>query len=144
MVQQVDHSLLLSFLLPLASPDSLLDVEIQVSHCLRFVLSEVCRYASLKCQNEVDCSKLFSKASHTCFTTLRSLTVSSRVSQRLYALSPPATSIRAHCLSSGIWSATKITSIPPLEDLPCGHLISCSPVHLRILLPWDRRHDFCN
>ena len=43
MLQQVDHSLLLSFLLPLAQPDSLLDAEIQVSHCLWFVLSEVCQ-----------------------------------------------------------------------------------------------------
>ena len=66
-------------------------------------------------KSEVDCSKLFSKASHTCFTTLWSLTVSSRVSQRLYASSPPATSMRAHCLSSGIWSATKITSIRRLK-----------------------------
>ena len=73
------------------------------------------KYASLKCQNEVDCSKLFSKASHTCFATLQSVTVSSRVSQRLYASLPPATSMRAHCLSSGIWSATKITSIRRLK-----------------------------
>ena len=43
MVQQVNHSLLLMFLLPLVPPDSLLDVEIQVSCCLRFVLSEVCQ-----------------------------------------------------------------------------------------------------
>ena len=43
MVQQVYHLLLLSFLLPLAPPDSLLDAEIQISHCLQFVLSEVCQ-----------------------------------------------------------------------------------------------------
>ena len=43
MVQQVDHSLLFRLLLPLAPPDSLLDAEIQVSRCLRFVLSEVCQ-----------------------------------------------------------------------------------------------------
>ena len=97
------------------------------------------RYVSLKCQNEVDCSKLFSNAFHTCSTCLRSVTVSSRVSQWLYASSPPATSMRAHCLSSGTWSATKITFIRRLKDF---HLVSCSPVHLRILLPWDHRHDF--
>ena len=43
MVQQVDHSLLFSFLLPLAPPDSLLDAEIEISHCLQFILSEVCQ-----------------------------------------------------------------------------------------------------
>ena len=63
--------------------------------------------------------------------TLRSLTVSSRVSQQLYASSPPATSMRAHCLSSGIWSATKITFHSPLQDsskrLPCLLLSSSSP-----------------
>ena len=80
------------------------------------------KYVSLKCQNEVDCSKLFSKASHTCCTILRSLTVSSRVSQRLYASSPPATSMRAHCLSSGIWSATKITSIHHLKTFHAATL----------------------
>ena len=80
------------------------------------------KYVSLKCQNEVDCSKLFSKASHTCFTTLRSVTVSSRVSQQLYASSPPATSMRAHCLSSGIWSATKITSIRRLKTFQAATL----------------------
>ena len=31
-----------------------------------------------------------------------------------------------------------------LEGPPCGNLVSCSPVHLWILLPWDQRHDFCN
>ena len=77
---------------------------------------------SLKCQNEVDCSKLFSKVSHTCFTTLWSLTVSSRVSQRLYASLPPATSMRAHCLSSGIWSAMKITSIHHLKTFQVATL----------------------
>ena len=41
MVQQVDHSLLFWLLLPLVPPDSLLDVKIQVSRCLRFVLPEV-------------------------------------------------------------------------------------------------------
>ena len=75
------------------------------------------RYVSLKCQNEVDCSKLFSNAFHTCSTFLQSSTLSSRVSQWLYASSPPATSMRAHCLSSGTWSATKITFIPRLKAL---------------------------
>ena len=32
----------------------------------------------------------------------------------------------------------------PLEDLPSGYLVCCSPVHLRILLPWYRRHAYCN
>ena len=28
-----------------------------------------------------------------------------------------------------------------LENLPSGHFVGCSPVHLRILLPWDcHRH----
>ena len=80
------------------------------------------RYVSLKCQNEVDCSKLFSNAVHTCSTFLRFCTVSSRVSQRLYASSPPATSMRAHCLSSGIWSATKITSIRRLKTFQAATL----------------------
>ena len=80
------------------------------------------RYASLKCQNEVDCSKLFLKASHTWSTFLRSWTVSSRVSQWLYALSPPATSMRAHCLSSGIWSALKITFICHLKSFHAATL----------------------
>ena len=122
MVQQVDHSLLFRLLLPLASPDSLLDVEIQVCCCLRFVLSEVYQIGISEMPNEVDCSKLFSKASHTCFTTLRSFTVCSRVSQRLYASLPPATSMRAHCLSSGIWSATKITSIRCLKTFQAATL----------------------
>ena len=39
-----------------------------------------------------------------------------RVSQQLYASSPPATSMRAHCLSSGTWSATKITFIRRLKS----------------------------
>ena len=82
-------------------------------------------------QNEVDCSKLFSNAFHTCSTFLRSCTVSSRVSQRLYASSPPATSMRAHCLSSGIWSATKITSIRRLKTFQAAYfcllLSSSSP-----------------
>ena len=80
------------------------------------------RYVSLKCQNEVDCSKLFSNAFHTCSTFLQSCTVSSRVSQRLYASSPPATSMRAHCLSSGIWSAMKITSIRRLKTFQAATL----------------------
>ena len=122
MVQQVDHSHLVMLSPPLASFDGLLDAEIQVSRCLGFVLSEVCQIASLKCQNEVDCSKLFSKTSHTCFTTLRSSTFSSRVSQRLCASSPPATSMRAHCLSSGTWSATKITSIRRLKTFHAATL----------------------
>ena len=146
MVQQVNHSLLLSFLLPLAPPDSLLDVEIRVSHCLRFVLSEVCQISvSEKCPKmKFDCSKLFWKASHTWSTFLRSWTVSSRVSQRLYALSPPATSMRAPLplLRYLVCHEDHIHS--PLEEFPCDHLVSCSPVHLQILLPWDRRHDFCN
>ena len=43
MVQQVDHLPLFGLLLPLAPPDSLLDAEIQVGCCLRFVLPEVCQ-----------------------------------------------------------------------------------------------------
>ena len=75
--------------------------------------------------------------SHTWSTFLWSSTVSSRVSQQLYAPSPLATSMRAHCLSSGTWSATKITFIHRLKELPCGHLVGCSPVHLWILLPLE-------
>ena len=41
MVQQGDHSLLFGILIPLAPSDSLLDAEIQVSHQLRGVLSEI-------------------------------------------------------------------------------------------------------
>ena len=89
------------------------------------------RYVSLKCQNEVDCSKLFSNAFHTYSTFLRSSTLSSRVSQRLYASSPPATSMRAHCLSSGTWSAMMITFIHCLKALHaatfCLLLSSSSP-----------------
>ena len=80
------------------------------------------RYVSLKCQNEVDCLKLFSKASHTWSTFWQSWTVSSRVSQWLYASSPPATSMRAHCLSLGIWSATKITCICRLKSFHAATL----------------------
>ena len=80
------------------------------------------RYVSLKCQNEVDCSKLFSNAFRTCSTFLRSSTLSSRVSQWLYASSPPATSMRAHCLSSGTWSATKIPFIRHLKALHAATL----------------------
>ena len=36
--------------------------------------------------------------------------------------SPPATSMRAHCLSSGIWSATKITSIRRLKTFQAATL----------------------
>ena len=102
------------------------------------------RYMSLKCQNEVDCSKLFSNTSHTCSTFLRSSTLSSRVSQRLYASSPPATSIEGplSLLRDLVCHEDHIHL--PLEGSPCGYLVCCSPVHLRILLPWDRRHDFCN
>ena len=50
------------------------------------------------------------------------LRLSSRVSQRLYALSPPATSMRAHCLSSGIWSAMKITFIRRLKSFHAATL----------------------
>ena len=32
----------------------------------------------------------------------------------------------------------------PFEDLPSGYFVCCSPVHLRIFLPWDRRHVYCN
>ena len=31
----------------------------------------------------------------------------------------------------------------PLEEFPCGNLVGCSPVHLQILLPWDRWHFVC-
>ena len=116
MVQQVDHSLLLRFLLPLAPPDRSRSAVVSDSSCLKSA-----RYVSLKCQNEVDCSKLFSNAFHTCSTFLRSLTLS-RVSQQLYASSPPATSMRAHCLSSGTWSATKITFIRRLKALHAATL----------------------
>ena len=123
MVQQVNHSLLFGLLLPLAPPDSLLDAKVQVSRCLGLVLPEVCQIrVSEMPKNEVDCSKLFSNAIHTWSTFLRFCTVSSRVSQRLYASSPPATSMRAHCLSSGIWSATKITSIRRLKTFQAATL----------------------
>ena len=46
MVQEVDHSLLFRLPLPLAPPDSLLDVEIQVSRCLRFITASPCHHVT--------------------------------------------------------------------------------------------------
>ena len=103
------------------------------------------KYVSLKCQNEVDCSKLFSKVSHTCFATLRSVTVSSRVSQRLYASSPPATSMRAHCsLLRDLVCHEDQLPFAALKTFHVATLSAALQVHLRILLPWYRRHAYCN
>ena len=61
-------------------------------------------------------------------------------------------SCRLHHLLPQVWGPTaspQVLGLPwrspsLLEEPPCGYLVCCSPVHLRILLPWDRRHDFCN
>ena len=101
------------------------------------------RYVSLKCQNEVDCSKLFSNASHTCSTFLRSCTVFKSV--------PAVVCFITSChkyegplplLRDLVCHEDHFHS--PFEDLPSGYFVCCSPVHLRIFLPWDRRHLNCN
>ena len=94
----------------------------QISCCLQFVLSEVCQ---IRVSEMPKWSWLFEallESVHTWSTFLRSWTVSSRVSQWLYASSPPATSMKAHCLSSGIWSATKITFIRRLKSFHAATL----------------------
>ena len=144
MVQQVDHLLLVSFLLPLAPPDSLLDVEIQVSHCLWFVLSEVCQISISKMPKW----SWLLKALFECVPYLIHLPA---VLDCLFKSVPAVVCFVTSChkyesplplLRYLVCHEDHIHL--PLEEPPCGHLVGCSPVHLRILLPWDRWHDFCN
>ena len=88
------------------------------------------RYVSLKCQNEVDCSKLFSNASHTWFTFLRSWTVSSRVSSScmLHRLLPQVWGPTASPQESGLpWRSLPFTAWRPSTRLPCQLLSSSFP-----------------
>ena len=144
MVQQVDHSLLLGFLLPLAPPDSLLDTEIEISRCLRFVLSEVCQ---ISISEMPKWSWLFEAFLKSVPYLVYLLTVFHRVFKSVPVVVCFVTSCHKYegplpLLRYLVCHKEHIHS--QLEGLPCSNLVSCSPFHLRILLPWDRRHDFCN
>ena len=144
MVQQVDHSLLFGLLLPLAPPDSLLDVEIQVGCCLRFFLPEVCQ---ISVSEMPKWSWLFEALLKSVPYLLYYLTVLDCIFKSV----PAVVCFIASChkyegplplLRDLVCQEDHFHS--PLEDLPCSYLVCCSPVHLRILLPWDRWHDFYN
>ena len=97
---------------------SLLDAEIEIGCCLQWVLSEVSQVSV----SEMPEMKLIVRSSS------RKHPIPGLPSWGYPGLSlqecpsgcmlqsPPATNMRAYCLSSGIWSATKITFIRRLKS----------------------------
>ena len=144
MVQQVDHSHLIVLPSPLASFDGLLDAEIQVSRCLGFVLSQVC-------QISVSEMPKWGWLLEAILEGVPYLLYYLMILDFFFKSVPAVVCFISSChkyegplpvLRNLVHHEDHFHS--PLEDLPCGYLVCCSPVHLRILLPWDRRHVYCN
>ena len=134
MVQQVNHTLLLCLLRPLASFDNLLDAEIQIGCCLCGFLPHISQISVSEMPKRRGLFEaLFKGLPYLCYIFL--------VLDSFFKSVPAVVCLISSChkyegpLSVPCHLVCHEDNLHPSFELsPSGHFVSCSPFHVRILL----------